>query len=331
MDYGVGIVGLGRVAGGHANSIVKAKGVHLAAVCDVDQARLDASTAKLGVPGENSLDKLLARSDVDAILVALPHGLHEQATIAAARAGKHIMVEKPMAMDTGACDRMIAAAKEAGVQLFIAHTERFLSATIKAREIIDSGQIGTPVMATDVWYQPMRLHTRQPWMRDRARGGGFMQMAGSHMIDRLVYLLNSPVKSARGSVKTVYFDDIKCDDMVMAMLEMESGVPAVFTTTSYRDHENGGVDQMYTEIHATDGMVKVDRRRDVYVGRGGKYEQVPVVPDSAVMREWEAFAKSIETGSEPPVPLAHARHVVAVMEAAEESSRTGQTVPIAGR
>jgi phthalate 4,5-cis-dihydrodiol dehydrogenase len=122
--YGVGIVGLGRVSRGHARALQEAKGARLVAACDLDEGRVERFTSQYGCAGEKSLDALLARPDVDAVLIALPHVLHEEATAAAARAGKHVMVEKPMAMDLGACDRMIAAAKEGGVQLFVAHTER---------------------------------------------------------------------------------------------------------------------------------------------------------------------------------------------------------------
>jgi predicted dehydrogenase len=247
---------------------------------------------------------------------------------AAARAGKHIMVEKPMAMDVGACDRMIAAAEQAGVQLFIAHTERFIGATRVGRQILDSGDVGTPVMATDVWYQPFRRETRQPWMLDRSRGGGFLQMAGSHMIDRLVYLLNSPVRSVRASVRTAYHPDVKCDDAVLAFLELENGIPCTFATVSYRDTPNAGVEAHREEILCTDGMVKVDQRRRVYVSRAGKYEEVPVPREESVRTEWDTFAESIERGGPPPVPLAHARHIVAVMEACEESTSSGRTVQL---
>ena len=107
--YGVGIVGLGRVARGHASAVQQAPEMRLAAVCDLDASRVESFVAKFGCAGESSLDDLLVRDDVDIVLIALPHGLHEQATVAAARAGKHIMVEKPMAMEVAACDRMIAA------------------------------------------------------------------------------------------------------------------------------------------------------------------------------------------------------------------------------
>ena len=327
-SYGVGIVGLGRVSRGHGNALKNAKGVSLVAACDIDEDRVAKYTDDFGCDGVTSLDALLQRDDVHIVDVLLPHALHEEATVKAARAGKHVMVEKPMAMDIGACDRMITAAREAGVQLFVAHTERFIEATRKAKEIIDSGQVGTPVMATDVWYQPFRRETRQPWMLDRSRGGGFLQMAGSHMIDRQVYLLGANVKNVRASVKTIYHPDIKCDDAVMAFLELENGVVVSWATASYKDTEDAGVEAHGLEILCTDGMLKVDKRSRVYVGKGGKYEEVELSRDNSVRREWELFAEAIKTSSEPPVPLSHARHVVAVMEACEESSRTGQTVAL---
>jgi predicted dehydrogenase len=326
--YGVGVVGLGRVSRGHGAALKQAANARLVAACDIDPERVARFTAEFGCEGETSLDALLARDDVDIVDILLPHGLHEEATVKAARAGKHIMVEKPMAMDTGACDRMIAAAREAGVQLFIAHTERFIEATRVGKQLLESGQAGTPVMATDVWYQPFRRETRQPWMLDRSRGGGFLQMAGSHMIDRLVYLLGSPVKSVRASVRTVYHPDIRCDDAVLAFLELQNGIPCTFGTVSYRDHPNAGVEAHGVEILCTDGMIKVDRRSRVYLSRNGRYEEVPVARENAVLREWNAFTEAIDRGGPPPVPLEHARHVVAVMEACEASSASGETVVI---
>lgn len=328
MSYGVGIVGLGRIAQGHIGAIGKAEGVHLAAVCDLDATRLDRVTKEQNCPGEPTLERLLARDDVDIALILLPHALHKDATIAAARAGKHVMVEKPMAMEVEACDRMIDAASQAGAKLFVAHTERFLSANRKAKELLDAGEVGTPIMATDVWYQPFRRETRQPWMLDRARGGGFLQMAGSHMIDRLVFLLGSRVRSVRASVRTAYHPDVKCDDAVLAFMELESGVPCTLGTVSYKDTANAGVDQMAVELLCTDGMLKVARRNSVFVSKAGKYEEVPTDDRAAFADEWEAFARAISSGGEPPVSLDHARHVVAVMEACEESSRTGETVQV---
>ena len=327
--YGIGVVGLGRVSRGHGVALQRARNARLVAACDVDEARVARFTGEFGCAGETSLERLLARSDVDAVAILLPHGLHEEATVAAAQAGKHVLLEKPMAMDTGACDRMIAAAQRACVQPFVAHTERFIPATRAGKHLLDSGDVGTPVLATDVWYQPFRRETRQPWMLDRARGGGFLQMAGSHMIDRLVYLLGSPVRSVRAAVRTAYHPDVQCDDAVLAFLQLENGVPCTVATVSYRDHPNAGVEQHGVEVLCTDGMVMVDQRRRVLVSRGGRYVEAPVEQGSAVLQEWDAFTESIDAGAPPPVPLAEARHIVAVMEACEASSRSGQAVAVA--
>src|SRR5688500_1238010 len=321
--YGVGIVGLGRVSRGHGNALNGAQGATLVAACDIDEARVAKFTDDFGCDGETSLDSLLQRQDVQIVDVLLPHVLHEEATIKAARAGKHIVVEKPMAMDVGACDRMIAAGREAGVQLFVAHTEPFIEATRMANEILVRGDVGTPVMATDVWYQPFRRPTRQPWMLDRSRGGGFLQMAGSHMIDRLVFLLGANVKNVRASVKTAYHPDVKCDDAVMAFMEMENGVPCTWATTSYKDTPDAGVEAHGMEIHCTDGMLKIDQRSRVYVGKAGKYEPGTVERDNSVRREWDLVAASLNKGEPPTVSVEHARHVVAVMDACEASSRNG--------
>jgi predicted dehydrogenase len=327
--YGAGIVGLGRVSRGHARALQGARNARLVAACDIDPERVERFTDQFGCAGETSMAALLARPDVDVVLVALPHVLHEEAVVAATRAGKHVMVEKPMAMDVGACDRMAAAARAAGVQLFVAHTERFIAATRTGKEILDSGRVGTPVLATDVWYQPFRRPTRQPWMLDRARGGGFLQMAGSHMIDRLTYLLGSPVKSVRASVRTAYHPDIACDDAVLAFLELENGIPCTLATVSYRDTPDAGVEAHGVEVLCTEGMVKVDHRRRVFVSRQGQYEEVPVPDDGAVRVEWDAFTDCLDGAGPLPVSLEHARHVVEVMEACEESSASGQTVGLA--
>src|SRR6266536_2987577 len=97
--YGAGIVGLGRVSRGHARALQGAKNAKLVAAADIDASRVERFTSEHGCAGETSLEALLKRDDVDIVLVALPHGLHEQAVIQIAAAGKHIMVEKPMAMD----------------------------------------------------------------------------------------------------------------------------------------------------------------------------------------------------------------------------------------
>jgi predicted dehydrogenase len=137
------------------------------------------------------------------------------------------------------------------------------------------------------------------------------------------------VRSIRASVRTAYHPDVRCDDAVMAFLELRNGLPCTFATASYKDTPDAGVEAHATEILCTDGMVKVDQRHHVYVSRNGAYEKVPVEGKGAMQAEWDAFAASIAGGGPAPVPLEHARAVVAAMEACETSSQNGQTVTLA--
>src|SRR5204863_8991736 len=132
--------------------------------------------------------------------IALPHHLHEQATVDACSAGKHVFIEKPMADTVEECDRMIAAAEKAGVQLFVAHTQRYFAATMKAQELLHGGSLGRPVFAVDTWYKPFGIETRPPWMLDRATGGGMWLMDGAHQIARTCRVLGSDLESAKAYI-----------------------------------------------------------------------------------------------------------------------------------
>src|SRR5262245_35810727 len=141
-DLGFAIVGAGMVARYHATAIGRTPGARLVAVCRGDSARADAAAAQFGVPCETSYDALLARGDVDAICVCTPSGLHAAQAIAAARAGKHVLVEKPMALTLADADAMIAASRASGVLLGVALQRRIDPSFRAVREAIEAGELG---------------------------------------------------------------------------------------------------------------------------------------------------------------------------------------------
>ena len=105
---------------------------------------------------------MLERDDVQLVMVALPNFLHEQATVDAASAGKHIFLEKPMADTLEECDRMLAAVERSGVQLLVAHSQRYFASTVRARELLQGGSLGAAGLATDTWYKPFGVEIRLP-------------------------------------------------------------------------------------------------------------------------------------------------------------------------
>lgn len=326
--YGVGIIGTGRISGAHARAAQSAPGARLVAASEVDGARGRDFAAKWGCEVTRDYHDLLAREDVHIVALTLPHFLHSPVAIHAAAAGKHIIIEKPMASSVAECDAMIAAARKNRVKLFTAHTEQFMAPNIKARELIAAGELGRPVLATDTWYKPFGVQGRPAWFLDRQQGGGMWLMNGAHMIDRLTFILDSHVAAVKALVGTKY-NEIKADDAALAYLELENGVPCMIAHTGYKDHPGAGVEQLYVEISCTEAMIKVVDRRQLFrsvPSQRGEYVEVPLERRDPITDELTRFVECIEGDLPEPVTVEQARHIVAVLTACEESSRSGREV-----
>jgi len=323
---GVAIFGAGRAGHGHARAIAETAGTALVAVFDTDRERADAFAERHGCLAFTSADDVLKRDDVDLVMVALPNFLHEQATVAAASAGKHIFVEKPMADTLEECDRMLAAVERGGVQLLVAHSQRYFAATVRARELVQNGSLGQPVFATDTWYKPFGVAGRLPWFLDRATGGGMWLMNGAHMIDRTCWVLDTSVASVRAFIGAP-FHQLPADDANMAWLQLRNGQHATIVHAGYRGR---GVEKCEVEVTCTDGMLRFDSYSNrLAVDVDGAYAPIEVQRTEPFAEELRNLVGAIR-GQEPlRVTPAWGRHIVEVLLAAEESSRSGREVAIA--
>jgi predicted dehydrogenase len=323
-QLGVLIVGAGRVAAAHARAIEDTPEVRLVAVADVDRGRADAFAAKHGCLAFDDYRAALARDDVRLAMIGLPHHLHERATLDACAAGKHIFLEKPMANTVEECDRMIAAAEGAGIQLLVAHSQRYFATTRRAREIVQGGELGRPIFATDTWYKAFGIETRPPWFLDRAQGGGMWLMNGAHMIDRTCWVLDSEVAAVKAWLGSP-IHNIAADDANMALLQLRNGGHATIVHAGFKQ----GVDRCEVEITCTGGMLRFDSySHRLAVGKDGRYEPIELERVSPFAAELKNLTGAI-AGREPlGVTPAWGRHIVQVLLACEESSRSGREVRI---
>jgi predicted dehydrogenase len=176
--------------------------------------------------------ELIADDEIDAVYLATPVYLHAEQTIAAAGAGKHVLCEKPMALDVEGCDRMIAACRANNVTLGVAYYRRFYPVVARIREIISSGEIGkvvTAQMNAFEFFDPPADHPRR-WLLDKAKsGGGPMMDFGCHRIELLSYLLG-PVKAIESIVSNRVFER-EVEDTAVALLQFENGSTATVTVT----------------------------------------------------------------------------------------------------
>jgi len=324
-DLGVAIFGAGRAGNAHARAISQTAGARLIAVFDADAERAAAFAEDHGCQAFTSSDEVLRRDDVALVMVALPNFLHERATVDAASAGKHIFLEKPMADTVEECDRMLDAVGRAGVQLLVAHSQRYFGSTIRAREIVQGGELGQPVFATDTWYKNFGLEGRLPWFLDRATGGGMWLMNGAHMLDRTCWVLDSEVASIRAWIGSP-FHQLSADDANLAFVQLRNGLHASIVHAGYRSR---GVEKCEVEITCTDGMLIFDSYSNrLAIERDGAYSPIEVQRVDPFTEELKNLVGAINGTETLRVSPAWGRHIVEVLLAAEESSRTGSEVTI---
>ena len=325
MTYGVGIIGASRVSGGHAQAIAAVPETHLVGIAEPDAQRREEFTRKHPCTGYASHDDLLADPRVDVVMIGLPHYLHTEITLAACAARKHIFLEKPMAMTVADCDAIIAAAEEAGVKLLVAHTEHFVPAGLVARRLIQDERLGKVVFATDTWYRTFDLPNRPPWFLNRAEGGGMWYMNGVHMLDRLTWLIGSPITAVRAWVSNPMVGQ-NTDDTGLAWLDFANGTHATLHHTGYPQE---GPERNEVEIVGTQASVRVATRDDrLWLSDGTQYVEHPISGTDSFTLELAGLVHAIETDTTPPVDGLWGRYIVAVALACEESSRTGEVVHI---
>lgn len=312
---GIGIIGAGHFGAVHARAMAEVAGVQLVASCRENKAAAAAFASEHGGSSYGDWRSLLADPKVDAVVIATPHHLHEEIAIGAAEAGKHVLLEKPMAPTTRACDAINAAVDKAGVQLMIGHVMHFALPCLKAKEIIDSGVIGKPVLGSSWMIKLWMESNRRDWHLNTASGGGMLMTAGIHALDRLVWLMGQDVVSVNALTGTLFHEQ-QADDSALIGLRFANGGIGQVQSVGYRNGAMGFAMDLVCE----GGTLRIDFDHGVSIGRDAVWTPVPDSIDPnwmhhAVAREWLAMRDAINGVSPVPVSGAYARQIVSIVEA----------------
>jgi UDP-N-acetyl-2-amino-2-deoxyglucuronate dehydrogenase len=225
------LVGCGRISRNHVDAIARIDGLELVAVCDVVGERARAVSEAQDVPWFTSYEDMLATVESDAVVVATPSGLHPQHGILAARAGRHVITEKPMAITLHAADQLVQACDDAGVRLFVVKQNRLNPPIQLLKQAIDKGRFGRLFVAncTVRWTRPQEYYDQAPWRGTwEFDGGAFMNQA-SHYVD-LVQWLVGPVESVVAKTATLA-RRIEAEDTGAAILRFRNGALGVLEVT----------------------------------------------------------------------------------------------------
>lgn len=301
--------------------------------------RAPAYAEKFGLRLEETGEHLCRAKDLDAVILACPHGLHARYAVAAAEAGKHILVEKPMATSVADCDRMIAAAQAKGVKLMVAHSRRYFPLVKKAREILEAGEIGRILMLRQTFCHNARGFGAKPdhWMSDPELSMGFFIGYGSHQLDMTLWLVASRAKSVFAQFGN-YWADSPIENCGALFICFENG--SYTTLWELCSMPTGLADwPPFPEFHETNeivgekGLMILRPYQRLMLRTDGDWRTVLELtkreadPVTTFLREEvEGLVDSIRNDTDPPVTAEEGRHVVEVCLAAYESARTGELV-----
>jgi UDP-N-acetyl-2-amino-2-deoxyglucuronate dehydrogenase len=340
VTRGFGIVGTGVIAGIHADAIAMLPDARLVAVTDVDAGAAAAFAAARGCPAEPDLGALLARRDVEVACVCVPSGLHAAIGVQVAKAGKHLVVEKPIDVSLDAADRLIDAARAAGVALTVISQHRFDPGLVELKRLLDDGALGRLVLgeASTKWYRTQAYYDSAAWRGSYAMDGGSLMNQGVHYVDLLRWCMGPPAEIT--AVCSTQAHQIEVEDTALAIVRFASG--AVATILSSTAAFPGFPQRL--EITGTGGTVTVEDGRIVrralagdagpsatsQTGRSAAADPaaLDVASHAAQLAD---LLDAVEGGREPAVTGQSGRDALEIVLAVYESSRTGRPVTLEGR
>jgi predicted dehydrogenase len=328
-----GVIGAGGIANRQTLPVIsKTKNCSLSVVMDITGAEELGRT--YGADATESVDEVLARDDVDAVYVVTPVHLHAEQVIAAAKAGKHVLCEKPLARTASEARPMVDACRDAGVLLREAYMLRCHEAHRAIVRLLQEGAIGKPVCAS-VWWGFLYPRIEGAWRQDPALGGGGSLMdVGCHVFDLLDMFLG-PVARVACRANTLV-QDYAVDDNATTLLEFESGVQASVITSFCLSGSTmptrldlfgsgGAIHTVGTMGQEPGGEAAIYRES----GDAGGTRPVEYTPVNTYARQLDEFAASVARGEAVQAGSeAEILRTMAVVDAAHESAKTGRFVEV---
>ncbi len=336
----IGLIGTGFVADLHAAAARMVPDVEIVAVASPTPGKADHFARERGIPHAfKDYRELLQLKDVQLVTLALPNHLHAQACLDAAKAGKHVVCEKPLCRTLEEADRMIEACRKAGVLLMYAEELCFAPKYVRAKQLVDEGALGRPFL---VKQSEEHFGPHSPWFWDVDKsGGGVLLDMGCHSIEYARWVFGKPkVKSVFASMHThVHGDKTRGEDHSLCIVEYETGQVGLAENSWAK---TGGVDDR-CEIYGSGGFTRADLLRGsalltyseagygyavekAATTKGYTFTMFEEIWNYGFPQEICHFARCVQ-GKETPIETGEdGREVLKIMCAAYESAGTGKRI-----
>jgi predicted dehydrogenase len=345
---GFAIVGCGMIARFHAKALAEVPGAKLVALVSRRAAGAKKMADELGlhVDVSDDLSQALARRDVDVVIVTTPSGAHMEPAVAAAAAGKHVVVEKPLEITLERCDRIIEACDRHHVQLCTIFPSRFADANIALKRAVEAGKFGRVTLGetTCKWWRPQSYYDEGGWKGTKALdGGGALMNQAIHNVDLLLWMMGRP-KQVCGFTATLAHERIEVEDTAVACLRFASGALGVIEATTsahpgspktiavHGDRGTAVIEQedvlRWDFTPETDEDRQVKRHFAQKVGASGGSSNPAAISHVYHARQLTDFVQALESGRKPLVDGREGRRAVEVILAIYQSALAGRVVEL---
>lgn len=324
----IGLIGAGGIAGAHVAGYKRnPEKVVFAAVADPVTANAEARAAGTGAMIYADYAQMIAEADIDAVDICLPHHLHKDAIVAAARAGKHVLCEKPLCLTADEAIEVSAAVAASGITVMCAHNQLFLPAVAEAKRLLDAGVLGKvyEVRTTDSFFNDFTPES-MGWRADtRTSGGGELIDTGYHPAYLLLHLAGGVPTEAAAMLSRHRLEFMEGEDSANVLVRFDNNVVGTIVTSwAYEPAANTERFSVVGEL----GSMHSDGRSLSYRLRGADAVTLEFDEVHEFAAEVEHFADSILNGTRPLHTHKEGIEVLGMILAAYESARSGAFVPV---
>ena len=277
--YGVGIIGCGAIFGMHAFPLHLLPNAQVKAVCDIKPEARQTAAALLGCEAYEDYRQLLGRDDIDVVHILTPHYLHASMAIDAMNAGKHVLTEKPMAINMEDARAMLEAAQRNGVTLGVISQNRYNSASVAVKAALADGSLGKIVGQRIIlsWTKPGEYYKRSDWHGTWDKEGGSLMIDQAiHVMDLARWFVDEPIESIEATIANRNHPEIETEDTAEGLITYSNGLKSVFFATNNFSYNAPVV----VETHCEHGTALLEFNKAVITYKNGR--ELTVVDDPTV-------------------------------------------------
>ncbi len=346
MAVGFGIIGCGMIANFHARAIEDVRGAKLVACFDTFPKSADRLAKAEGIRGYHDLKEMLADPEVDVVTICTPSGAHLEPAVAAARAGKHVIVEKPLEITLKRCDKIIEECKKNKVTLSTIFPSRFHESSVELKRAIEDGRFGRLTVgdAYVKWFRSQEYYDSGAWRGTwELDGGGALMNQAVHSVDLLTWLMG-PVVDIRAQAATLAHKRIDVEDTAVATLQFANGALGVIEASTatfpgylkrIEIHGSGGTAVMEEEDIKVWDFAKKNRRDAAVLKRmqeakstGGGASDPSAIGHHGHAAQFRDVLKAIKNKTKPAIDGVEGRRAVEIILGIYKAAETGKSIQL---